>query len=354
MRSGSSSVLLLLAKTSIHHCMKRNPVVVLCLLLGVVLVPRSLAEPVRVQTLQLQPGWNAVFLEVEPPDTAPDTVFANLPVDVVARYFPQTSPVQFISDPAETPWKGPSWGVWYAPTRDDAFLTTLHAIQGNKAYLVHATQACLWSVEGNVAFTRLRWQADSFNLTGFWVNPQTPPTFAAFFAGAQGLIGDRIYRLVDGRWQPVAAPGSTSMREGEACWVYCRGKTDYQGPLKVKAPGVEGLDFGAAANSLAIDLQNESSAPIRVTCELVAGSGGLPLAYAVKDLANLKTTYPPLDSAVSYPALEPGRPEVLQLQARREAMTSASQSTLLKISTDAGVQFWVPVRASRAAVANNP
>src|SRR5262245_27594090 len=95
----------------------------------------------RTQTVSLAAGWNAVFLEVEPMDTAPGKVFAGLPVDVAAAYFPPEAPTQFVTNPGAELFKGLGWGVWYAENRPDAFLKTLNAVYGQQAYLIHTTQA---------------------------------------------------------------------------------------------------------------------------------------------------------------------------------------------------------------------
>ena len=38
------------------------------------------------QTISLQPGWNAVFLEIQPEPSESDAVFAGLPVESVWRW----------------------------------------------------------------------------------------------------------------------------------------------------------------------------------------------------------------------------------------------------------------------------
>src|SRR5688572_29971355 len=67
----------------------------------------------RTQTVSLTAGWNAVFLEVEPMDTAPGKVFSGLPVDIAAAYFPPEAPTQFVTNPGAQLFKGLGWGVWY-------------------------------------------------------------------------------------------------------------------------------------------------------------------------------------------------------------------------------------------------
>jgi len=307
------------------------------------------------QTLPLQSGWNAVFLEVEPADPAPNAVFAGTPVDVVARYFPRTSSVQFISDPADAPWNEPGWGVWYASGRPESVVSSLHAIHGQKAYLVHAAADHVWRLTGNASFARLRWQADSFNLLGFAVDEQSPPTFDRFFAGAGGRIGQRIYRLgAGGKWQPVTAPATTRLRSGEAYWVYCQGRTDYQGPLDVTVPGLGELDFGVAGAALEIQFLNASSDPASVAVEVVSTRGDLPLARVTRDLTTLQTSYPDLPPLTTFSAVAPGRMDFLRLQVRREAMTAVEQVRLLKLTSSQGVRYWIPVRAQRADLAPQP
>jgi hypothetical protein len=340
-------------KTHCHRANLRRALV--CAWIGTSALIPVRADVLRTQTIELRQGWNAVFLEVEPPNTNPDAVFAGTPVDVVARYFPMSSPVQFISDPADAPWNKPGWGVWYSTNRPDAFLTSLHALHGNKACLVHATANHLWRVTGKVAFTRIRWQADSFNLLGFPVDEQAPPTFDRFFAGAGGLIGQRIYRLDNkGRWLPVTTPTTTTVRTGEAYWVYCQGRTDYQGPLDVKGPGLGMLDFGATGSTLQVDLLNTLSSPASVTVERVSDTGDLPLARVVRDLSTLQTSYPELAPVTALSSLEAGTPDFLRLQVRREAMTAAEQVCLLKLTSSQGVRFWIPVRAARTDLVAQP
>lgn len=325
------------------------------LLAAVLTTAAPVQAQTRQQTLNLRAGWNAVFLEVEPLDASPLAVFTNTPVEIAARYFPRTSSVQFISNPGDAPWNEPGWGVWYAPARPESVVSSLHAIHGQTAYLVRASADYTWRVTGKAAFSRMRWQADSFNLTGFSLDEQSPPTFERFFAGAEGRIGQRVYRLdASGKWQPVTLPAATTMTSGEACWVYCRGKTDYQGPLDLRTPGLDGLDFGSSGSQMTLGFLNTSPEAATLAVEVVEGGGDLPLAQVVQDLSSLQRSYPDLQPLTPLPALLPGQRSELSLQARREAMTAAVQTRLLKITSSQGVRFWIPVRAERSDRAGQP
>jgi len=312
-------------------------------------------DSIRSQTIYLQKGWNSVFLEVFPTAGAPETVFSNAPVSIAAAYFPLANSVEFVKDPSRIDWKKEGWGVWYAPRREDAFLSSLHAIEGNKAYLLYAESDFTWTVQGEALFQRRQWKADSFNLTGFGVDEVSPPTFGKFFAGSKAHAQPRIYRLINERWVKVTSPDATSMKSGEACWVYCQGASDYQGPLNVAIPLGTGVTFGnSGSGQVRIVLANNSTDPLAIKTE--CNAGGLPLAYVLKGLSPdaIQDVFLDLPASYSLPVLEAGQQTALRLQVRRERMAQSFQSSLMKISTDNGVRLWLPLAAQREDLSANP
>jgi hypothetical protein len=323
-----------------------------------ILTSRSAAGDVlREQVIQLEEGWNAVYLEVEPEKNTPAEVFKDKPIDVVTRYFRLVSPVQFISDPGDEPWKSEGWGVWYAPAREDAFLTSLHAIQGNKTYLIHATADYQWRITGKVRFERRKWRSESYNLVGFTVDPQSPPTFAQFFSGSGSLSGQKIYRLRDDKWALVSSPQSSLMKSGEAFWTYCTGNTDFQGPIDLDGPATGVLDFGDASSlrKLIWKSVGPSAAPISVESVAPAGNVGtaLPLRVVLRDLDSLTDSFPPLNS-LNLGGDEGALSGKLSLQLRREEMSAPIQSSLLKFSDGAGSIVWIPATASKTPPLETP
>jgi hypothetical protein len=250
-------------------------------------------------------------------------------------------------------WKKEGWGVWYAPGREDAFLSSLHAIDGNRAYLIYAERDFTWTLEGNVQLEKQSWKANCFNLAGFGVDEVSPPTFGKFFAGSKAHIQPRIYRLVNDRWAKVTAPDATLMKSGEACWIYCDGASDYQGPLSVTIPLGTGVAFGnSSSGQVRIFLANNSTDPLVVKTE--SSDGGLPLSYVLSALAEDRVASLFLDLPASYsmPVMEAGQQRVLNLQVRRDRMEQNFQSSLLKISSDQGVRVWLPVAAQRDDLSN--
>jgi hypothetical protein len=306
------------------------------------------ADTVRTQTISLHKGWNAVFLQVTPAVLDPSVVFSNTPVAIAAIRLPTQTSVEFIQNPTTINWKKDGWGVWYAPSRPDAFLSSLHAINGNRAYLLFSLQDYTWQVTGSVVFEATRWKSSSFNLVGFGVSSQSPPTFDKFFAGSAAHHPYRIYRLTDGLWTQVSDPIRTTMRSGEACWIYCKGGSDYQGPLRVKLSAGQGVTFNDSGES-GLSLANESSDPMGLNVTTISADAGVPLAYINRGITQARIDEVAFDLPPTYPlpSLDPGQNTGFWLKLRREKMTTASQTTLLKISTDAGVETWIPVTGTR-------
>jgi hypothetical protein len=333
---------LLMDKTNILPC----AIAALILTLGGTRTTR--ADTLRTQTINLQKGWNSVFLQVSPSSRDPGAVFANTPVEIVATYFAVDRAVQYIQNPGSIGWNKDGWAVWYAPSRSDAFLSSLHAVHGNRAFLIFSKQDFTWTVTGAAAFEPIRWKGNSFNLLGLGIDPASPPTFDQFFGPSAAHQPYRIYRLVNGQWMLVANPVSTPINSGEAYWIYCRGGSDYQGPLRARILVGEQIDFGTTSDSW-ITFANESTDPINIQVQTVASDVGLPLGYTIRGISQgaMVPVTVPLPASYAIPVLEAGDNTSLFLTLRRQELINPLQSALLKVTTDNGVQLWVPVTASQ-------
>lgn len=306
------------------------------------------AETTRTQTISLHKGWNAVQLQVTPTDAVPDHVFAGTPIAIATTYFEATTAAQYIQNPTTTEWKKEGWGVWYAPGRADAFLSTLNGVAGNRAYLIFSKQDFTWTVTGEVTFAKIQWKSDAFNLVGFSLDSVAPPTFDKFFAGSTAHRPCRIYQLINDQWVLIANPVQATMKSGEAYWIYCKGGSDYQGPLTVTLPTGRLALTGSPAEAV-MGLSNSGSDPVNINVQTVATDGGLPLSYCIRGITTAKISDLVFDLPQTYslPTLEAGSSTGIYFRLRRDQMTSATQSALLKISTDSGVQMWVPITGSR-------
>lgn len=307
----------------------------------------------RTQTYQIHEGWNAIYLAVEPLDTDPATVFTNSPIDIAATYDGALATRQFTTDPAANMLSELGWGVWYAPSRPDAFLTKLGAIHGHKAYLVHAKAACSFEIEGAVEMRKGLWLPNAYNLKGFCLNTLAPPTFAQFFSGSRAHQDCVVYRLVDGTWRRVLEPENEAMRSGEAFWIYCDGSSDYQGPLRVETRTFSGIVLDGSGDE--ITLTNETGFPIApVMDHIVSDGSGLPLSVVVDVIDNAVGGIKPLripmvDAAwtTTLPLMEAGAQARIPLAVQKDKMTVAEAYTLLCIETDIGTETWLPVMGRR-------
>lgn len=307
----------------------------------------------RTQEIPLKAGWNAVFLEVEPDENAPEKVFADLPVDKVATLFGGPTTNQFVTDPGVDLFKGRGWGVWYAPELPEAFLKSLDAIYANRPYLVHAKSDFLWKPVGKVVMREVRWTPDSFNFTGFSVRATGGPTFAQFFAGSPSHVGQAIYRLVNGRWKKVLQPAAEAMRSGEAFWIFCEGGSEFQGPLGVETDNRKGIML--TASSSRIVLRNSCPHPLTPGLEHIVGSGpAVPLSIIVRAVGDpadpirqVGARKPAGAWQQNLPTLEISSAMAIPFECRRSEMIDTSQGSILKITTDMGTETWVPVAGFR-------
>jgi len=334
----------------------------------VVLCLAVLAAPVHAewtsQTIALWPGWNAVYLEVQPADSSCDAVFAGIPVRSVWAWNKRFTSVQYVRNPSELVPEQPEWLTYFPPESNEAFLTNLYAVQAGQAYLVEmgGESTVHLVVTGKAVLRKKKWMADSFNLVGFSVDPANPPTFDAFFSSDDAVAGQSIYRLTaSGKWRPVTAVGTETLASGEAYWVYCRGESSYSGPLSVELDTPDMLEFGYVLDELVLGLRNESSSAKTVTLNVVpadsvaAKSSDVPVAPLAGDVAlsyKRLLSWAPISESMTV-TVEPDTALGVQLGVRRADMGTdgtpdARYGSVLEISDGAGILYKVGVTAQLA------
>lgn len=298
------------------------------------------------QTITLRPGWNAVFLEVQPDVRAPATIFKDLPVESVWTWFDRASSVEFIRDPAEGLWAQPGWSV-YAKSPDKTVTTNLYAIFANRAYLIKLSgrQSVTWTITGTPSTDKTVWTADSFNLVGFHVSPTSPPTFTEYLSSATAHAGKQIYALsAPGVWEPVTNPTATTIKSGIAYWVYCEGTSTFQGPTSVQIMGSE-LNYGTTSDMHSVVLTNDSAATRMATIRFQPSSDWL--TYQSFNTATGYNEYPRLDSWTMQ--LFAGRQTNLWLAVRRDLLPGGISQGNLEITDDVGSRFLIPLKVEKAA-----
>lgn len=312
------------------------------------------AQALRTQTVVLTPGWNAVYLEVNPTVSDPARLFAGTPVEVAAALMTPGSDAQFVLNPSANLLSAYGWAVWYAPARPDAFLSTLFGINGATPYLMYAATNATVEISGTVATESPGWTPNAFNFVGFPVADTSAPTFRQFFEGSPAHNHNRLYRLVDGTWRQVLNPGAATMRSGEAFWIYCDGRSDYTGPLEVSTQPATGVYLSSQAGSEVI-FRNRTDHPISFAVEHVVDPAlPIPLSAPVRALdeaaGGLRTLSVHFDGGYfkqDFPPLEAGEAIRLPLALRLQDAGPGERYSLLKVTTDMGTVAYIPVTAAR-------
>jgi len=317
---------------------------VICLILSSV---SAYAAAAITQTFDLHPGWNAIYLEVQPDPKTPADVFGSVPeIDSVWTWIGGNSSIEFIQDPAEGLAGLQGWHV-YTASPSEAFLTDLYAIFANRAYLikVKGAQPVALTVTGTPRFEPVRWQTDSFNLLGFRLDPPSPPTFSNFFSPSSAHYNQAVYRLnSQGKWTFVESPSSAAMRSGEAYWVYCSGGSKYQGPLSLEVTG-DNLDFGKIVMIKNLTIRNLSSAAKAVRVVML---DVFPNIFTYKNIntATQRVDWLNLEGMPAVPVAAAGT-SYITIGVRREQMSSSRVDTLLAVYDDQGTRILMPMSVEK-------
>ncbi len=317
------------------------------------------------RTFTLNPGWNAVFMDVEPEPGDCATVFSGLPIDSVWFWNPDRSTVQFVRDPSKLTPRDPDWSVYFPETSVARALTTLRVMRGNRPYLVKVdgTVPVTLTVRGRPSLRGLTWVADAYNLVGFHTDPAGAPTIQQLFAGSPAHAGQSVFRLSQSTqtWEQVANPASETPKFGEAFWVWTSGSSKFQGPLRVESDSHGAVDFGRGATELRLHAYNDSGTAKTCTLRVVDSespptgattslAGAVPLSYWKNDYAGGDVGWHAYADAqpMTLP-IDAGAGKPIRLGVRRRDMTpptapdNANYQSIVQISDGAGMLVCVPV-----------
>ncbi|MCD9457682.1 hypothetical protein [Marinibactrum halimedae] len=241
------------------------------------------------QTISLNPGWNAVFLEVSPDDGDEETtndnimsrVFESESIEKIWAQIRPESPVQYLLQPDELGFNEGGWKVYIPEDKPGAMLTNLFAATAGQVYLVKVSgeDSIELEVKGKPAYKPIRWQPNSFNLVGFYSDPDNPTDFRRFL-NLPGGSDQKIYELAfdesvgRSQWQRVSA--DSLMEPGRGYYVYNDGSLINSGPLEIGGVARNGLIYPENLSILTLSLTNRMSRPIDAVSVSV---GDFPLMY---------------------------------------------------------------------------
>ncbi len=285
------------------------------------------------QTITLNPGWNAVFLEVQPEPHDLDSVLQGVPVKCAWFWNKRNETVQYVQDPSELMPEQPDWLKYFPPGSPHAAFTNLYAFQGGRPYLIQldGDSAHQWQVKGHPVLRSPDWVEDSFNFAGFNVADDNTMTFLDYFSASAAHAGQPVLQLDSGgHWVEVAASSTDPIRRGEAYWVYANGASDYVGPLSVDVGDDTGVTYSRTADEVSAVLQNARGTDVTVTLapadseqppagDLTVLAGSVPLSVYEMDLAGGQMGWVPLEGSAAF-TVPAGGETTVRLAVRRADM----------------------------------
>ena len=325
------------------------------------------------QVIDLRPGWNAVFLEVQPESNQCADVFKEIPVRSVWTWNPRFPSAQYVQDPSDLLPERPEWLTYFPSDGPQGFLTDLYAVHAGRSYLIELSgeQGLPLVVSGRRRNREVKWMKDSFNLMGFHVDPHAPPSVQKFFAPSKAHAGQPVYRLTAaGAWEEITHDSTARLQPGEAYWVYCQGESTYAGPLDVALDWGEGLDYGTTGSERTIILKNNSDAMRTVRLRLqspdrpTSSSDDAPASGRAADVALVYYDLRPEDitrKVLSWAPVSDDTTFVLDANSEREVRLAIRRAdmpapesretvyrSVLEISDGAGSLYSVPVSARKS------
>ncbi len=337
----------------------------------------ALVNPARAQWVQqqfvLKPGWNAVFLEVDPTPDECDALFAGLPIESVWDWNRTADSPQFIQDLDTLIPGAPGWLTWFPATHPFASQVSLFSLRDGRPYLIKLADnapATPWTVTGKPSTRGIHWQAAGVNFVGFHVATNAAPTFATLFAGEAGLVGQPVYRLGStGVWEPVSNLGSTGPKSGEGYWVRCKGPTTRSALIEIGPGSRRGLIFGQNSSEQNLQIRNPSANVRTVSVRLIPSAtppagqpplaGDVPVEYRHANFSQAEFDWKPLTNTLSF-QIPPGAEWNIRLAVRRAGLTTAIAGaefqSLFEVTDDLGTRWIVPARVApaEASVVGNP
>jgi hypothetical protein len=288
------------------------------------------------QTINLEPGWNSVYLEVQPEPRDCNVVLEGLPIASVWCWNPKSSSAQYISTPPspESLQVGhPQWLVYFPADDPNHIVTSLFNIIGGKAYLIKlkGVEQVQWEVKGQPLLPDIDWPAETYFLSGDHLSDGGEPTFGDFFSASPYHEGRPIYRLVEtgGNWQWQYADPNDTMTRAEAYWTSSDYTSDFTGPMELGVEQASGLEYGKILVEQTLTIRNWSDSNTTVDITLRSSLSPPHGAYepVAGDVPLLYWAGPP-DSNAPWQQLPPtlsvdvnsGDTEYLRLAVQRSAM----------------------------------
>lgn len=266
---------------------ERHNVVLVSTLVAMLMAPSIRAEW-KTEDFEVVPGWNAIYLHVDPSHEALELLVQRTPITEVWLWAPSTSTAQFVTSVQDSTDFGSNWISWDST---DSANSSLQKFIGNAAYLVYVAttyhdgladktvseeQPYTFSLTGKVVPPAYTWTASGQNFIGFSTRPGFEPSFENFFALAETLdtSATEVYHYPGGELGAsnpllVDAPVNTSVTRGRAYWVRDSDYNRFFGSFSLTLQDSDGVHFGTSLSAYSIRLSNTANEEHTVSLEVV-------------------------------------------------------------------------------------
>lgn len=334
-------------KNTFHARKHRGLVALCCLVFGLILTigvngTAQAGIATITQSIELQPGWNAIYVEVAPENNDIEDIFSGIPVASVWRWIPEKLGKDFITDPAEGLMNLDGWYGYFPEPKPEAFLSNLYTISANTAYLIKLEGANPKTIQitGKPQLVKKSWRTNGFTLTGFPLVSGQEPSFGDFFANSNAHQGQPVYKLnSQGVWQAVQSPYLERMKSGEAYWFYTNGTSRYQGLINLTIEQGESLSYQEAFTEMDLVLSNSSDVTNFISLNREGGNS-LPMKFKNVDLETDEVAWPNLPVTKAY-ELQPGQDLVVTLAIDRISFLEQRMEQIFSITNEQGAKLLI-------------
>ena len=240
----------------------------------------------QTESFLIKPGWNAVYLNVDPSyQTLDDSVGADThnPINQVWLWQPPATTLQFVTSPALPQAPNSQWATW--GRIGTGIADTLQTLVPNNAYLVYsvATTNFNWNVKGQPVVPSFSWTSSGLNFFGFSTPGTNAPNFDQFLALSPALYSaQQIFSYPGGELSPVNpiqvfALRTTTVTRGQAYWLRAGNLANsYFGPFQIVAAAASGIVFGDSLSEYSIKLHNSTATNLTVNLRMVSSESPPP------------------------------------------------------------------------------
>ncbi len=318
----------------------------------------------RTEAWDLNAGWNAIYLNIDPGTQPLDELLSgDTNITEIWQWLPADLDPSLLTAPGEET-AADEWRVW---RRDDLENTTFSILLPHHAYLVHTTAGTQLSLKGEVLAPLVRWRTDGVNLIGFPSASAAAPKLTEYLSGT-GIVdtSTEIYHYQGATLtsaNPQLVPARlTDAKRGRAFWIRSSTYSDFYGPVSVDVALDSGLHYGTEGSLKRLVLRNRTDSAVTVTVaptasESAPGETNVPTAPALRIRENDISGAPvftPLGGGTTL-TIPAGDAKGISLSVDRTAMSGLPGDRfagLLRI-TDAGglTEIYLPVTAEKTSLA---